>query len=68
VAVRLIQYVKDDQVYFPLTVSWLWPGYAYGVMVSCFFLATLLLVVTATGRLRVERSEIEPLKDKVLNG
>jgi hypothetical protein len=68
VAVRLIQYVKDDQVYFPLTVSWLWPGYAYGVMVSCFFLATLLLVVTATGRLRVERSEMEPLKDKVLNG
>jgi hypothetical protein len=73
VAVRLIQYMKEDLAgqameYFPLTVSWLWPGYAYGVMVSCFFLATLLLVVTATRRLLVERSEMETLKDTAASG
>jgi hypothetical protein len=56
VAVRLIQYymnqsVGDDTLYFPLSVPWLWPGYAYGVMVAAFFVAAMLLVLTSLRQL-----------------
>ena len=61
VAVRLINhYIKKtagfDVVQFPLTISWLWPGYAYGLMVSTFFIAASLLVLSSIYQLTMTRN------------
>lgn len=32
---------------FPLSVEWLWPGYAYGMMVASFFAGALFFVLAA---------------------
>lgn len=53
VAVRLLEHfmkkvIGQGVLSFPLTISWLWPGYAYGVMVCAFFVAAILLVLAST--------------------
>jgi hypothetical protein len=63
VAVRLIEYSKrylaglagDEEQYFPLTVSWLWPGRAYGVMVALFFAGGVFLVAASALQLGTRR-------------
>jgi len=60
VAVKLIEIISRDPTSnpamegvseFPLSIPVLWPGYAYGAMVTFFFLGALLLVVASARQL-----------------
>lgn len=56
VAIRLIEHYRNlaagyDGLYFPLTIWWLWPAYAYGLMVFCFFAGATLLMLTSAEQL-----------------
>jgi hypothetical protein len=64
VAVKLIEVISRDpaqfitediEFEFPLSVSLLWPGYAYGVMVTSFFLGAVLLVIASSEQLLTRR-------------
>jgi len=61
VAVRLIEQslhdlAGDETLHFPLTVAWMWPGYAYGVMVIFFFVGSLLLILACASQLLLGKS------------
>jgi hypothetical protein len=60
VAVRLIQYSfesleEEVELSFPFAVHWMWPVYAYVVMVIFFLVAALLLVVSSAWHLLGEQ-------------
>ncbi len=55
VAVKLVEYHVLGVKQFPLTISWLWPRYAYGLMVCGFFLGASLVVLSSIYRLKTKK-------------
>lgn len=45
---------------FPLTIGWLWPGNAYGLMVAAFFLGAMFLVLASVSQILRATSAAEP--------
>jgi hypothetical protein len=68
VAVRAIEHQayaavigKEPAVYFPFTIDWLWPGYAYGAMVFFFFIGAIFLVLASAWQLLKPTSRTEAM-------